>query len=36
MGKGSTLVYVHYKAHMTGQRLFLGDMTGAGREASPY
>ena len=23
--------YVHYKAHMTGQRLFLGDMTGAGR-----
>ena len=29
------LVYVHYKAHMTGQRLFLGDMTGAGREAGP-
>ena len=23
--------YVHYKAPMTGQRLFLGDMTGAGR-----
>ena len=23
--------YVRYKARMTGQRLFLGDMTGAGR-----